>query len=198
MSPWSNRRAAARVRGQHEALLFGSSKSALKISLRALVITFVLSSIALTAHADDKAKKRTQAERLVTEFWERVWSPPPDLRAIEDLVVEDFVLTSAGTDVKGRDAFKAWIKAFQKKAKDIQLEAFETFSNADATRVTSRWRAKGINNGVLGTEPDGRPITFTGIAIWEVRWTPDGPKLAHNWLERSAWELYQQLTTLPP
>lgn len=190
MSPWSNRRAAARVRGQHEALLFGSSKSALKISLRALVITFVLSSIALTAHADDKAKKRTQAEHLVTEFWERVWSPPPDLRAIEDLVVEDFVLTSAGTDVKGRDAFKAWIKAFQKKAKDIQLEAFETFSNADATRVTSRWRAKGINNGVLGTEPDGRPITFTGIAIWEVRWTPDGPKLAHNWVERSAWELY--------
>lgn len=71
---------------------------------------------------------------------------------------------------------------------------FETFANVDATRVTSRWRATGINGGVLGTKPDGRPISFTGIAIWEVRWTPEGPKLAHNWVERSAWELYQQLT----
>jgi ketosteroid isomerase-like protein len=116
------------------------------------------------------------------------------LRAVDDLVVEDFVLTSSGADVTGRDAFKAWIEAFQAKAKNVRLQAFETFANADATRVTSRWQATGINNGVLGTEPDGRPISFTGIAIWEIRWTADGPKLAHNWVERSAWELYQQLT----
>ena len=42
---------------------------------------------------------------------------------------------------------------------------------------------------MLGTEADARPIEFTGIAIWEIR---DG-KLAHNWVERSAWELYQRL-----
>lgn len=141
-----------------------------------------------------EAERRAQAEQLVTAFWERVWTPAPDLQAVDDLVVEDFVLTSAGSQVKGRDAFKAWIEVFQTKAKDVQLEVFETFANADATRVTSRWRATGINNGVLGTKPDGRPISFTGIAIWEVRWTHDGPMLAQNWVERSAWELYRQLT----
>jgi len=164
-------------------------------SLAAVVVAFVITGFAFCAHADDDAERRTQAEQLVAEFWERVWSPPPDLRAVDDLVVEDFVLTSSGADVTGRDAFKAWIEAFQAKAKNVRLQAFETFANADATRVTSRWQATGINNGVLGTEPDGRPISFTGIAIWEIRWTADGPKLAHNWVERSALELYQQLTS---
>jgi hypothetical protein len=32
-------------------------------------------------------------------------------------------------------------------------------------------------------------VQFTGIAIWEVR----NGKLAHNWIERSAYELSQQL-----
>jgi hypothetical protein len=75
------------------------------------------------------------------------------LRAVDDLVVEDFVLTSAGTEVSGRDAFKAWIEAFQAKAKDVRLQAFETFANADATRVTSRWQATGINYGVRDQNP---------------------------------------------
>jgi len=34
-------------------------------------------------------------------------------------------------------------------------------------------------------------VAFTSIAILAV--TPDG-KLARNWVERSAWELYNQLT----
>ncbi|GAA3838999.1 ester cyclase [Amycolatopsis tucumanensis] len=59
-----------------------------------------------------------------------------------------------------------------------------------AARVPSRWRVHGRNKGVLGTEPDGRPIAFTGTAVWEVR---DG-RLARNWVERASWELRQRLT----
>ncbi len=153
----------------------------------------LLTSSTLAAQPLDDAKRRQLAEDLVAEFWERVWSPQSDLSAIDDLVVEDFVLTSAGRKVIGREAFTVWVKNFQGKAKGVKLKAFETFSNFDASRVTSRWQAKGFNNGVLGLEPDGRAISFTGIAIWEIRWTPDGPRLAQNWVERSAWELYQQL-----
>ena len=40
---------------------------------------------------------------------------------------------------------------------------------------------------MFGTSADDRAVEFTGIAIWEVR---DG-KLAHNWVERSAYELAQ-------
>ena len=42
-----------------------------------------------------------------------------------------------------------------------------------------------------GLDPDQRPIEFTGTAVWAVR--EDG-KLLHNWVERSARELYQTLT----
>ena len=100
-------------------------------------------------------ERREAAEQLVLEFWKRVWNPPHDLAAVQDLVAEDFVLTSAGTDIQGRDAFAKWIAAFQTKARDLRLEAYETFANAEATRVTSRWRATASNGGMLGTEPMG-------------------------------------------
>ena len=42
---------------------------------------------------------------------------------------------------------------------------------------------------MFGAPADDRPVQFTGIAIWEVR----NGKLAYNWVERSAYELSQQL-----
>ncbi len=64
------------------------------------------------------------------------------------------------------------------------------FPSADGTRVVSRWTVTGFNAGMFGTSPDSRPVRFTGIAVWEVR---DG-RLAHNWVERSAYELMLTLT----
>jgi len=51
----------------------------------------------------------------------------------------------------------------------------------------------GKNNGIFGLPPDGRQASFYGIAIWTVR---DG-RLAECWVERSAYELYQQLAPGP-
>ena len=64
------------------------------------------------------------------------------------------------------------------------------FQNEDGNQVASRWRIAGKNNGILGTPADQQPIFFTGIAVWAVR--EDG-KLCHNWVERSSFELFQQL-----
>ncbi|YCM46956.1 redoxin domain-containing protein (plasmid) [Verrucomicrobiaceae bacterium 227] len=126
---------------------------------------------------------------LVQQFWENVWNPPYDLALIDKLMTEDFIITTAGKDVKGRDEFKSWVADFQKLAKGLRLENLEIFESEDGSRVVSRWIARGRNGGVLGSKPDERPIEFTGIAIWEIR---DG-KLAHNWVERSAWELHKRL-----
>jgi predicted ester cyclase len=73
---------------------------------------------------------------------------------------------------------------------DLELEVVESFQNQEGTRVASRWKVRGRNNGVLGTEPDGGPIEFSGTAVWEVE---DG-KLVHNHVERATWELHQRLT----
>ena len=127
---------------------------------------------------------------LVESFWEEVWGAC-NPSAVDRFVTEDFVITSAGVDIAGRENFKSWVGDFQSKIADLNLETIETFANATGLRVSSRFRITGQNNGMFGLPADGKPIAFTGNAILAV--TPTG-KLAHNWIERSAWELYNQLT----
>lgn len=127
--------------------------------------------------------------KIVEDFWTAVWKGRnPD--AIDRFVVDDFVITTGGIDIVTKDKFKTWIRQFLEKINDFEFEVTETFQNADGSRVASRWRVTGKNNGLLGTKADERPIAFTGTAIWAVR--EDG-KLLHNWVERSFWELFQQL-----
>jgi hypothetical protein len=84
------------------------------------------------------------------------------------------------------------VTQFLERVTDLKFEVVETFQNEDGSRVASRWRVTGKNNGVLGMPADQRPIDFTGTAIWAVR--EDG-KLLRNWVERSSWELFRRLNT---
>ena len=63
--------------------------------------------------------------------------------------------------------------------------------NEDGSRVASRWRVTGRNNGLMGTEPNGAPFEMTGPAVWEIG--EDG-RLRHNWVERNAFEVYGPIT----
>jgi len=131
-----------------------------------------------------------RSEQLALEFLRRVWGPRQDLDAIDELMTEDYVIISGGKVIRGREAFKAWVKQFQDSLLDARTENLEVFSNATGDRVVSRWICTRKYNGLLGLPRDGRPVSFTGIAIWRVK---DG-KLAECWVERSAWELYQELS----
>lgn len=136
-------------------------------------------SAASAAPADLAAS--TEAERLQLEFFRRVWAPPHDLSAIDELMTEDYAITTAGTVVRGRDAFKPWVAEFQRMLLDARNETLEVFTSASGDRVVSRWVCTGISNGIFGLPADGRAVSFTGIAIWSVR---DG-RLAECWVERS-------------
>jgi SnoaL-like domain len=128
--------------------------------------------------------------KIVEDFWARVWKARnPD--AIDKFVVDDFVITTGGVDIVTKERFKEWVRQFLQKVNDLEFEVLETFQNEDGSRVASRFRITGNNNGVLGTLADQLPIAFTGTAVWAVR--EDG-KLLHNWVERSSWELFQKLT----
>jgi len=126
---------------------------------------------------------------LVEAFWDEVWAAC-NPAAIDRFVTEDFIITTAGVDVAGVESFKAWVAAFQSTIGDLTWETMETFANLDGSRVSSRFRITGRNNGMFGLPADGKPVAFTGNAILAV--TPTG-KLSRNWVERSAWELYNQL-----
>ncbi|AUX38838.1 uncharacterized protein SOCE26_002180 [Sorangium cellulosum] len=160
------------------------------MNLRRALVLFALPLLVTSCQSQAPVvSPRSIGEELLTELWAKVYNPPQDLSAIDRLCTEDFILTTAGTDVVGRDAFKAWAKSFSSKIGDMRLTSVDMFSSTDGKRVVSRWKVTGRNLGLLGTHADNRPIEFTGIAVWEVR---DG-KLAHNWVERSAYELEQRL-----
>ena len=154
---------------------------------------------ALRARLDEATEARARetapapargAERLALEFLGRVWGPEPDLGAIDELMTEDYVITTGGMVVQGREAFKNWVREFQHRLRDARTTSVEAFASAAGDRVVSRWICSGTNNGILGLPADGRPVSFTGIAIWSVR---EG-RLAECWVERASWELYQGLS----
>jgi steroid delta-isomerase-like uncharacterized protein len=127
--------------------------------------------------------------KIVEEFWAKVWrARQPE--AIAQFVTDDVVLISAGAEIRGKDNFISWARDFLSKIHDFEFEVIETFQNQDGSRVASLWRVSGKNNGMLGSEPNQKPISFTGTAIWNVR--EDG-KLLQNRVERAAWEVYQQI-----
>jgi hypothetical protein len=126
---------------------------------------------------------------LALEFLRRVWSGDHDLNAIDELMTDDFEISSGGVRITGRAAFKEWVRAFQDTLSAAKTENLDVFANAAGDRVVSRWRCSGINRGIFGLPPDNRPIAFTGMAMWIVR---DG-RLAQSWVERSAFEAYHAM-----
>ena len=61
-----------------------------------------------------------------------------DPAAIDNFVIEDFVITTGGVDVVSRTKFKEWADAFMAKIDDLQFEVIETFQNEDGSRVASK------------------------------------------------------------
>ena len=90
-----------------------------------------------------------RAEQLALEFLRRVWGPRHDLDAIDELMTEDYVITSGGKVIRGREAFKAWVGQFQEHLLEARTENVEVFSNASGDRVVSRWICTGKNNGLF-------------------------------------------------
>ncbi len=139
-------------------------------------------------HFDYQAHR--EAERLARAFLGRVWAQPHDLDAIDELMTEDYMITSGGKVIRGRSAFKAWVADFHRVLPGATNRALDVFANPTGERVVSRWVCTGRNNGLFGLPPDGREVSFSGLALWTVR---DG-RLAECWVERAGLELYLELS----
>ena len=127
---------------------------------------------------------------LALRFWRELWTPPYNIAVIDEILSEDFVFVSAGTEIVTRAAFKEWAIRFQSIFEDGRLYILDTLANSDGTKVVGRWRTTGRNNGLFGLPPDGQTVEFTGISIMQVR----RDRLVHHWSERSALESYQKLS----
>ncbi|MEG3659581.1 SnoaL-like polyketide cyclase [Arenibacter palladensis] len=134
-------------------------------------------------------KSNNTPQELVTQFFESVWHSPHDLDAIDNFMTEDYRITTAGSLISGRENFKNWVKGFQQLLLDAKTESIDLIFDPSQSKVVSRWVCTGRNNGLFALKPDYKFVSFTGIAIWTIR----DNKLAECWVERSAYELFQQL-----
>ncbi|WP_448090288.1 ester cyclase [Pseudomonas azerbaijanoccidentalis] len=133
-----------------------------------------------------------KAVEIVESFWREVWQAR-DPQAAARFVAEDFIITSGGVDIVGREAFIEWIGVFLSKIEDFTFGSIETFQNHEGSRVASRWKLAGRNQGFIGGRSCRTPFEMLGTAVWEVR--PDG-LLAHNWVERNSLEVHRDLMAL--
>ncbi|MDG5492904.1 ester cyclase [Psychroserpens sp. SPM9] len=133
--------------------------------------------------------KNKTPKQLVNEFFNNVWHEPHNLDAIDNLMTEDYKITTAGSVIDGRENFKNWVKGFQELLLEAKTESVDAFYDKEANKVVSRWICSGKNNGLFGLDADNKFVSFSGIAIWTVR----DNKLSECWVERSAYELFQEL-----
>jgi len=125
---------------------------------------------------------------IVNTFWDEFWNAhAPD--AVDKFVDAAVVIEAGGQEITGKENIKNWVKQFLDHVDDLHVDTIETFQDEDGTRVTSRWVLTGSNNGILGTEPNGKPIALTGTAVWTIE---DG-KLQRGWIEQASFELYHYL-----
>ena len=132
---------------------------------------------------------KLDAVSIVEDFWKSVWQAR-NPEAVDRFVVDDFVITTDSVDIVSKAKFKAWVQGFLTRIDNFEFEVIETFQNEDGSRVASRWRVTGNNNGIMGSIPDGQPISFTGTAVLALN---EEGKLLHNWVERSTWALSRSL-----
>ena len=130
-----------------------------------------------------------KSAETVLRLWDEVWNAH-DLDAVDKFVADDVVIVSGRRERTGKENLKNWIKEFFDKVNDLEVDAVETFQNEDGTRVTSRWVLVGTNNGLFGTQPNGKDIALSGIAVFAVG---DDGMVERLSVEQDSFEQYRRL-----
>ena len=132
-----------------------------------------------------------QNKEIVIRFWNEVWNDPYSMATFDDLVSDDFVISTDDKEIKGKEAFRDWLLTFQSKIDQLRTSPLDVLIAGEGDRIVTRMRVSGLNRGIMGTVADHAPFEFIAISIMLV----ENQKRVYNWVERSAFELYKRLTT---
>ena len=56
---------------------------------------------------------------LVKRFWNEVWNPPYSMDTFDELVADNFVISTDGKCIEGKEPFRKWLTEFQSKIGDL-------------------------------------------------------------------------------
>ena len=101
-------------------------------------------------------------KRLVNAYNQR------SLDDFDNLMTDDVVLVRDEEKAHGRDEFKAVLRRLQRAFPDIQYRIDDVIVAGD--RIALRWEARGTHRDeYLGVPATGRPMSYTGVTIYELR-----------------------------
>jgi steroid delta-isomerase-like uncharacterized protein len=121
-------------------------------------------------------------KRLVSAYNQR------SLDEFDDLLTDDVVLIRDEEKAHGRDEFKAVLRRLQRAFPDIQYRIDDVIVAGD--RIALRWEACGTHrDDYLGVPATGRPVSYTGVTIYELR----DKRIARIWVAADLFSLLRRL-----
>lgn len=118
-----------------------------------------------------------QNSAIVERFGDEVWNKG-NMAAVDELVAPDFVGYGPGRRVtRGPEELKQVVASVRAAFPDMTFTVEDEIVSGD--KVVTRWTGRGTHKGKwLGTEPTGKEVAFTGIAIRRIA----GGKIVERWV----------------
>ena len=121
-------------------------------------------------------------ERLIDAYQGRT------LEAFDTLLTDDVILVRDAKKAHGRDEFKAVLSRLFRAFPDLRYQIDDVVVSGD--RMVLRWEGRGTHQGeYLGIQGTGRPITYRGITLYELR---DG-RISRAWVSADLLSLLRSL-----
>jgi steroid delta-isomerase-like uncharacterized protein len=100
--------------------------------------------------------------------WVDAWNTNTNYEVIEDIFAQDWKdRNPIPGGVQGIEGARYFVKAFRQSFSDIHLDIDLLLSEGD--HVMFRWIANAVHTGpFMGIEPNGKPVTFSGITVHRV------------------------------
>lgn len=114
---------------------------------------------------------------LVEAFYQRIWNVG-DLQAASELLTTDFSFRgSLGTELRGQDAFKSYVRSIRSALAEYRCEILECVTERD--RAFAQMRFSGRHVGVfLGYDPTGKAVHWHGAALFRFK----GDAISELWV----------------
>jgi steroid delta-isomerase-like uncharacterized protein len=113
---------------------------------------------------------------------------------LDELMTDDIVVheTSSPDEIKGREAFKAYLRTFHEAFSDLKATIEDQIVEDD--KVVTRYSYEGTHDGeFMGMPATNRTAKISGIVVNRM----EGDKVAETWASADFLGLMQQLELIP-
>jgi steroid delta-isomerase-like uncharacterized protein len=129
-----------------------------------------------------------QNKNLIRRFFDEMWNPWNFAKADELLAPDITFQGTLGPELKGRDAFRAYMRKVQAAFPDFHNTILEMTAEND--RVVARTFYRGTHRGeIFGIAPTGKAISYAGAAFFRIA---DG-KVIEGWVLGDLLSVLRQL-----